>query len=75
LISHGFDVNTRNLWGQTPLFLAAQHGQVEVVRVLVSHERVDVVAEDSLGDTPLSMAVKRGHEVIVDLLQSRIRTA
>ena len=41
--------------GQTPLMLAANHGDVELVRLLVSLSDVD--AQDYLGRTPLHAAV------------------
>lgn len=43
--------------GQTPLMLAANHGDVELVRLLVSLSLSDVDAQDYLGRTPLHAVV------------------
>ena len=62
LISRRADVNIRderNL-GVTPLFLAAEKGHQEVVRLLLTKKaNVNVVATD--GYTPLLIAAETGH--------------
>lgn len=68
LIAHGNDINTRNLRGQTPLLLAAEMGNSEVVQLLLENgAEVDAGATDS-GYTPLHHAARRGHIALCELL-------
>lgn len=46
--------------GYTPLHLAAAHGQLEIIRLLLS-KGADLKAESTDGSTPLHMAVQAGH--------------
>jgi ankyrin repeat protein len=46
----GFDADFKaNEFGQTPLTLAAAHGHLAVVRLLVEYEGVDVNSKDNYG--------------------------
>ena len=54
------DVSAKDILGQTALLLAAQHGHVDVVRTLLDHDCVVVVAEDIDGDMLLSIGPQRG---------------
>lgn len=54
------DPNLRDGWQhQSPLFVAAKEGRVDVVDVLVSSHRVDLELVDVHGTTPLSEAATR----------------
>lgn len=50
-------LNARDYLGQTPLMLAADHGNGDLVRILIE-KRVDLDAQDALGRTALHAAVK-----------------
>ncbi|NPV77393.1 MAG: hypothetical protein HPY59_13610 [Anaerolineae bacterium] len=51
------------------LHAAAQNGQVEMVRLLLTYG-ADPKARSALGDTPLDLAVQEGFETMVELLTS-----
>ena len=55
--------------GKTPLHLAAEMGQIEVVRFLSSHPTIeDVDKKDSNGKTPLHLAAEMGQIEVVSIL-------
>ncbi|KAF7590226.1 hypothetical protein BBP40_003110, partial [Aspergillus hancockii] len=68
LLQRGVNVNVRNSRGQTPLHIAAQNGQLGVVRLLLASQQIDVDARDQQGSTPLHMASEKGHVEVVQLL-------
>ena len=56
---------------QTPLFLVASRGSVEVVKVLLATNAVDVNRQDKYGATALSAAASNGHcAVVEDILET-----
>jgi ankyrin repeat protein len=52
----------------TPLHFAAMDGRMEVVRLLLEWEGINILAEDSTGLTPLHYSVQNGHSEAVELL-------
>ncbi|KAB8079278.1 ankyrin repeat-containing domain protein [Aspergillus leporis] len=68
LLQRGVNVNVRNSRGQTPLHIAAQNGQLDVVRLLLASQQIDVNARDQQGSTPLHLASEKGHVEVVQLL-------
>eukprot|EP01063_Lacrimia_lanifica_P030475 TRINITY_DN4848_c0_g1_i1.p1 TRINITY_DN4848_c0_g1~~TRINITY_DN4848_c0_g1_i1.p1 ORF type:complete len:2378 (+),score=805.40 TRINITY_DN4848_c0_g1_i1:565-7134(+) len=72
-VKAGCDPNVRDVWGRTPVSLAAGYGDTEIVRFLcgVPHVR-DSLMGDNQGETPLHHACKHGHvEVAKVLLRNR----
>ena len=69
LLEHGAgaDVNTRDDKGSTPLYLAAENGRLQVVRMLIEHG-ANVGAEDNQGKTPLHGAAEYGMVEVVRVL-------
>ena len=63
-----FDINAKDGWGRTPLWLAARHGQELVVKLQLTTAQVDVNAQDNEGKTALFVAAEHGHEPVVQLL-------
>ena len=62
-----FDIDIRDIHGNTPLSLACSHGFVEVVEFLIaSGARLDVKNEEK--ETLLHQAAKFGHAHIIDIL-------
>ena len=67
ILKQGFPVDTDTAQGTTLLMLAAQHGQLELVRLLTEH-RANLDAENGEGDTALTLAARAGHVELVDYL-------
>ena len=67
LLQNGWDLEKKDLKGQTPLFVAAQGGYDELVEFLL-HHKCNTDNEDLLGNTPLTIAVKGNKIKIVDIL-------
>ncbi|CAI5736919.1 unnamed protein product [Hyaloperonospora brassicae] len=65
----GFDPNVRNVFGQTPLHVAAMGGYPEVVRALLERG-ADPIAQDRSGLTALSLVhtLSRPPEEVVQIL-------
>ncbi len=55
---------------ETPLMIACEKGNVEIVRYLIS-KGANVNAKDSLGGTPIILATVKGHVEIVKILISK----
>jgi ankyrin repeat protein len=61
------DVNSRSITGDTPLHVAAVHGDVEIVRLLLqAGAKVDVQGEH--GYTPLHEAIAQKHKGVAEVL-------
>lgn len=61
-------LNDKDTSGHTALFLATQQGHENVIRVLLSDDRVNIDEGNYYGNTPLDAAVRNGHSRIVELL-------
>jgi ankyrin repeat protein len=64
LLEAGADINIVTNDDQTPLYIAAQQGQMAVARVLIQ-AGADVNAATNDGRTPLYMATGLGREPVV----------
>lgn len=64
-------VDSKDGYGQTPLFYAAKEGHEAVVELLVERDDVEANSKNRYGDTPLSYAAEEGHEAVVKLLVER----
>lgn len=53
--------------GMPPLFLAVQHGDLSLVKMLLQNNATPSI-QNARGDTPLHEAVRRGDEAMVELL-------
>ncbi|MFC1795296.1 ankyrin repeat domain-containing protein, partial [Planctomycetota bacterium] len=67
LISSGADVNTPNIWGWTPLYIASGIGYEDIVNFLIA-KGADIDAPNRPGETPLHFAFRNGHKDIAELL-------
>ncbi|KAM6483960.1 ankyrin repeat-containing domain protein [Trichoderma sp. SZMC 28011] len=68
LINEGVDINMRNYRGETPLWIAAAHGQERVVQMLVQRKDVDINAISISGRSPLFWPSSRGYVGVVAIL-------
>jgi ankyrin repeat protein len=59
-ISLGADVNVKDFWKETPIFIALENGHLEVAKTLRS-AGADINIPDSYGNTPLYLALERGN--------------
>ncbi len=64
---HGADVDAKSMYSYTPLIIAAWHGNVEAVEILLERG-ADVFAKDSTNMTCLHWAANQEHPEIVKLL-------
>lgn len=74
----GVDVNTQNCRLETPLFIAAFRGNLEIACILLNQDKVKIDLDDMDGDTPLSVACYENKPDIIELLirhQARVNTA
>ena len=60
-------VNAKTANGETPLHLAARHGRIEVVRLLIEN-KADVDMKDKSGETPLHEAAKMNQKEVAGML-------
>jgi hypothetical protein len=68
LLDQRVDIEERDSDGRTPLMLAAEHGQFEVVKALLAHG-ANPNAPDARGLTPLQAAVAGNHSAIAAALR------
>ena len=68
LVRRGADVNLGLNDSSTPLGIAADRGQLEVVRILLQVPAINIDKATNTGITPLSIAVQRGHKQVIKLL-------
>ncbi|KAI9762377.1 MAG: hypothetical protein M1840_001270 [Geoglossum simile] len=62
-------LNRTNYMGESPLYLAVRHGNLELIELMLSRG-ADPNAEDIRGETPLYVAVQLGHYETVKMLLS-----
>ena len=61
LLAAGFDPNTLDEKGQTPLYMALREEAPRVVRALLAHPAIKPDLANAVNETPLMMAALRGH--------------
>ena len=67
-LDNGVDVDEKDdLWGRTPLHIAAEEGHKEIAELLIA-EGADVNAKSEADATPLHYAASWGGKEIVELL-------
>ena len=72
LIEKGFNVNFQHRHGWTPLIYAVSNGHINVVRILLDNETIDVDREDCIGYTALIQSIsKRSFEMVKLLVEHK----
>ena len=72
LLASGAAVNQTTNNGCFPLFVAAQHGHLEPVRLLLRAEADPLLRFKEVG-TPLGIARQRGHTEVAELLLATLQ--
>ena len=67
-LDNGVDVNAGFDAGWTPLHIAAKHGQSSMIRILSSHEKININPRDARGWTPLHWAANNCHPNTIRLI-------
>ncbi len=62
------NVNAKDSIGQTPLIIASQHGNVDVVKVLLAAKGVDIAHRNEYGENAAIMAAQEGHFEVLKML-------
>lgn len=62
------NVNDKDSIGQTPLIIAAQHGHLNVVKMLLSTVNVDIGHRNEFGENAAIMAAQEGHFEVLKML-------
>ncbi|KAJ5318616.1 hypothetical protein N7476_005036 [Penicillium atrosanguineum] len=68
LLSHGDQVNSRDLYQRSPLHIAVENGDVKNTAMLLSWDGIELNTTDLYGRTALHIAAELGHNVIFQLL-------
>uniref|UniRef100_A0A8C4YTH7 KN motif and ankyrin repeat domain-containing protein 4 n=1 Tax=Gopherus evgoodei TaxID=1825980 RepID=A0A8C4YTH7_9SAUR len=72
LLSCKADINQQDDNGTSALMVACQHGNVEIVKLLLAHPGCNTTLMDKSGNSALSVALKSAHMEIAELLQAHI---
>lgn len=64
----GYNPDLKDIFGRTPLSLAAENGHEMVVKLLLATDGVDLESADDTGETPLTWAAGAGQVEVVKLL-------
>ena len=70
LLKLGADPNLKNKIGDTPLHIAADHGDVNAVRTLVNLDYIDATIKDAEGKTAAERAQDNGHITVAEMLRN-----
>ncbi|KAG0644251.1 ankyrin repeat-containing domain protein, partial [Tuber brumale] len=69
------DHNPRELGGETPLHFAARFGQFDLIKVLLTHERINPNVQDNRRRTPLPLSADNCYPRVAQLLLNYFLTS
>ncbi len=67
-LNKDIDINCKDEDGETGLTLAAKNNSLEVIKLLLSKEGINIDLVNGKGETALTLALEKGHIEIVNLL-------
>ena len=67
LIKAGADINARNKYGSTPLYLASRNNNIDIVKLLLANYAIINIPDDE-GYYPIDLAAEQGRLEIMKLL-------
>jgi len=70
IINSGVNINSRNLYGETPLLWCCKEGNLEIAKVLVEHG-AKINIRDGEGNTPLHWAAEYNQHEMVSYFLSK----
>ncbi|KAJ6662584.1 hypothetical protein lerEdw1_011721 [Lerista edwardsae] len=73
LLSCGADINLQDDTGLSPLMVACQYSNTEIVKLLLTHPSCDTTLNDKAGNSALSIALKSAHMEIAELLRTHVQ--
>ena len=65
--SKNIDLNVQDNDGMTAIMEACQNGDIDVVKLLLSHPEIELNKTDKDGNTAFHLALLHGHSDIVEL--------
>ena len=68
---HKANVNVKNVYGETPLHIAAHGGYLEICELLIT-KGADVNAKNDKRETPLDITTRLGYANIRELLEKSL---
>ena len=68
LMKYNFDVNQKDVDGNTPLHLAVMNNHYSTCKCLCSQPKISLNIKNNVNESPLDIATRRGYNLIVDLL-------
>ncbi|XP_032238212.2 transient receptor potential cation channel subfamily A member 1 [Nematostella vectensis] len=68
LLAHGAHLGPRDVFGRTPLHMAAEHGNESCFSTLINDAPADINVADDSGSTPLHLAAAKGHRKLCKFL-------
>jgi ankyrin repeat protein len=68
ILDRGVDIETQNLFGQTPLILCALHGNIKAAKILIDRG-ADINAQDDHGRSPLIWVSGRSTSSSTEILR------
>jgi|UniRef100_A0A6C0GZF5 ankyrin repeat protein len=68
LINNKADINIKDSFGNTPLFIAIKQKNFKIIKYLLSNKKININITNDIGETALHIACNYEQESIVDLL-------
>ena len=67
-LASNVNINDKSYFGNNPLMTAVTHNKLEIVKILLARDDLDLAVTDTYGETALHMACESGYADIVALI-------